>query len=114
MQQCRKLIGFQRCVNIRSLLFSDNQLKLFTGVTMNILFPFVNAMYVGVYTWVCSVNRVLEEPDSPVLHFFSSKQSINMIIKYVLNKIKTDIHLIPIHETFYLTMCISMNPWNTM
>ena len=37
-----------------------------------------------------------------------------MVIKYVLNKIKTDIHLIPIHETFYLTMCISVNPWNTI
>ena len=32
LQQHNKLAGFQRCVNIRSLLFSDNRLQLFTGV----------------------------------------------------------------------------------
>ena len=64
-------------------------------------------MYVGVYTWVSSVNRILEELNSPVLHFFSSKRSINMVIKYVLNKIKKYIHLIPIHETLFNNVYIN-------
>ena len=39
-------------------------------------------MYVGVYTWVCSVNRVLEEPDSLVLHIFCFEQNKDIYSPY--------------------------------
>ena len=65
-----KLAGFQRCVIIRSLLFSDKQRLLFTGVCYAIVSSFVYDVSADVCVYICSVNRVPEELDSQMLHFF--------------------------------------------
>ena len=57
LQQRSKLAGFQRCV--RSLLFSDNQLQLFTGVYYAIFSSFVYDVFVGVCACVCSLKKSL-------------------------------------------------------